>query len=133
VNITCSASDSLSGVASDTCANVTGPAYAFNLGANAFSATATDKAGNVGSSSTSFTVQVTFDSLCALTRQFCTSATVANSLCSKLTDAKNAAAKGNVQAKTRYLNAYKDQVTKQKGKTLTAAQADTLIRLAGAL
>jgi hypothetical protein len=76
---------------------------------------------------------VTFDSLCVLTKQFCTSATMANSLCSKLADAKYAAANGNLQAKTRYLNAYKDQVTKQKGKTLTAAQADTLIRLARAL
>ena len=58
VNITCSATDDLSGVDSTTCADITGPAASFAPGLNTFSATATDKAGNTGTGSTSFTVQV---------------------------------------------------------------------------
>ena len=46
VSITCTAADALSGVASTTCANVSGPAYSFGLGSHTFSASATDKAGN---------------------------------------------------------------------------------------
>ena len=58
VKITCVATDALSGIASSTCGpNVTGPAYSFALGKTySYSATATDKAGNLGSGSTSFKV-----------------------------------------------------------------------------
>src|SRR5205823_1432297 len=48
VNITCAVSDNLSGVLKHTCKDIVGPAYSFALGANSFSAEATDKAGNVG-------------------------------------------------------------------------------------
>jgi hypothetical protein len=58
VNITCTATDDLSGVESTTCADITGPAASFAPGLNTFSATATDKAGNTGTGSTSFVVQV---------------------------------------------------------------------------
>jgi len=58
VNITCTAADTLSGIASTTCANINGPANTFSPGTNTFSATATDKAGNQGSGSTSFTVNI---------------------------------------------------------------------------
>lgn len=56
IAITCTASDALSGVASTTCANISGPASSFGVGVHNYSATATDKAGNTGSGSTSFTV-----------------------------------------------------------------------------
>jgi CSLREA domain-containing protein len=56
VNITCSAADNLSGVASTTCVNISGLASSFGLGPHTFSATATDKAGSLESGSTSFTV-----------------------------------------------------------------------------
>ncbi|HVX41472.1 MAG TPA: hypothetical protein VHB25_18040, partial [Gemmatimonadaceae bacterium] len=62
VAITCTANDATnpgSGLASSTCADISGAAYTFAVGSNAFSATATDKAGNVGSGSTSFNVSVT--------------------------------------------------------------------------
>jgi Dockerin type I domain len=59
VRITCSATDSGSGITSTSCKNVTGEAYSFALGVNALSATATDAAGNAGSGSTSFSVKVT--------------------------------------------------------------------------
>ena len=70
VAIECQASDALSGLASNTCADISGAAYEFPIGANAFSASATDRAGNVATASTSFTVTVTAGSLCELTRQF---------------------------------------------------------------
>ena len=59
VAITCTAADALSGVASSTCANANGPAWTFGAGAHTLSANATDRAGNTGSGSTTFTVIVT--------------------------------------------------------------------------
>ncbi len=77
VSITCTALDPAnangtpgSGLASSTCANVNAPAYTFPLGLNSLSASATDIAGNVGNGSTTFTVQVTYSSLCSLTARF---------------------------------------------------------------
>jgi Tol biopolymer transport system component len=72
VDITCTATDPTpgSGLASSTCANIAGPAYSFAPGPNAFSATATDVAGNTARSATSFTVTVTVGTLCTLTKQF---------------------------------------------------------------
>jgi hypothetical protein len=70
VSITCAAADSLSGIAGSTCASVSGPAYGFGLGPRILSATATDKAGNARTVSTSFIVQVTAGSLCNLTQRF---------------------------------------------------------------
>jgi hypothetical protein len=68
--IHCQASDALSGLALNTCADIAGAAYEFAIGANEFSATATDMAGNAATASSSFTVTVTTESLCELTRQF---------------------------------------------------------------
>jgi predicted dienelactone hydrolase len=70
VSITCTADDNLSGVAGSTCAPVSGPAYTFVAGANTFTATATDNAGNVGGGTVTFTVEVTPSGLCELTREF---------------------------------------------------------------
>ena len=67
VAIVCQPADALSGLASNTCAGASGPAYTFALGANTLSATATDLAGNVGTGSTTFTVSVSPASLSRLT------------------------------------------------------------------
>jgi hypothetical protein len=82
VSITCAAADEPrgSGIASTTCANVTGPAAGFGLGAHQFSATATDNAGNVGSGSGSFSVTVTPVSLCNLTKNYAHGSTKYQSL-----------------------------------------------------
>jgi uncharacterized protein YegL len=69
VAITCSASDALSGLAGSTCPEVSGPAYTF-AGGKTLNASATDVAGNVGTASTSFTVDVTIAGICALTSDF---------------------------------------------------------------
>lgn len=133
VNITCSASDSLSGIASDTCQDANGPAYSFSAGANTLTASATDKAGNTATGSAVFTVQVTSDSLCALTRQFDTGANDGRSLCAKLLVAELLRGLGVQSASNQVLGAYINEVNAQSGKTLTGAQAATLVRLAGAL
>ena len=133
VAITCAAADALSGVASDTCANINGPAYTFTLGTNSFSASATDLAGNTGNGSTSFTVQVTAAGLGDLVMQFVTKAGVANSMISKLNAAAAAEARGNAQAKAGAIGAFINELQAQAGKALTAAQAAMLIALAQAL
>ena len=119
VSITCGASDSLSGVASSTCKAIAGPAYTFNVGANSYAATATDKAGNVGSGSTTFTVTVDAASLAKLVNQFVANPGQANSLTTKI-------AKGNIQP---FIN----EVNAQTGKALTSEQAAILIKLATGL
>ena len=96
IAITCAATDATSGVASDTCADITGSAQSFGPGVQTFSATATDNAGNVGSGTTSFTVGATHDQLCALTQTAVRQASVARTACAMLAMAEQAAASGNV-------------------------------------
>jgi hypothetical protein len=133
VNIACSAADNLSGVASSTCQDISGAAYTFAVGANAFSATATDVAGNTGSGSTSFTLVVTFADLRTLTAQFSSNPGVANGLSAKLDAAEASAARGNRTAQDNQIAAYQNDVRAQTGKALTSTQAATLIRLSNAL
>jgi hypothetical protein len=69
VNITCAAADGLSGIASATCRNITGPAASFKLGTNTFSATVVDKAGNAATGTVTFTVVATPGGVSSLTSQ----------------------------------------------------------------
>jgi predicted extracellular nuclease len=75
----------------------------------------------------------TFDDLCRLTRSYVTKASIGDGLCDKLAAAKAADAQGDSNAKSGALNAFVRQVQAQIGKALTAAQAATLIDLAGQL
>jgi hypothetical protein len=84
VNVTCSANDTLSGIASSTCSDVSGAAYSFGAGTHAVSASATDKADNVGNGSGSFTVVVTTEGLCELFGQFSSSKLMTKLVCAKL-------------------------------------------------
>jgi hypothetical protein len=130
VDITCTATDAMSGVASTSCPGVIDePAWSLALGSHSVSATATDDAGNTGSKSASFTVTVDEASLCALVRQFVTNQGIANSLCAKL----DAAARGQAKTKANILHAFDDEVRAQSGKALTADQAALLVNLAAAL
>lgn len=133
VTITCGASDLLSGVASSTCTDVTGPAYSFGLGAHTYSASATDNANNQGTSATSFTVGVSYDSLCSLTTQLSTNTGVASGLCAKLSAAAAADARGQAKTAQNNLAAYANQVNAQSGKAFTAAQAATLTGMVATL
>jgi hypothetical protein len=132
VNITCTAMDAL-GVASTTCQDIAGPAYGFNAGVNTFSATATDNAGNVGSGSTSFTVVVTYGSLTNLVNLFVTNPNIAGSLTAKLAAAADVAARGDFNARNGQLNAFRNELSAQTGKTVTKAHAAILARLSMAL
>jgi HYR domain/PKD domain len=130
VDIRCTATDGGSGVASTTCAGITGPAYSFALGTNTFSATATDAAGNIGRGSASFAVIASAASLQDLVSRFCTNAGVADGLNAKLAAAAKAP---NANPRAGQLGAFENQVRAQRGKALTAEQADTLLRLVAAL
>ena len=116
-----------------TCANVTGPAYTFDLGSHTYTATATDTAGNQAGATTTFAVQVSSSSLCSLATQFSTSTDVASGLCDKLTAASQAVVRGQDKPKTNILAAFDHQVSAQTGKALTSYQADVLSKLAAAV
>jgi uncharacterized protein len=75
-------------------------------------------------------VTVTFDSLCDLARSYVDKPAIGDALCAKL-DA--AAAKTDRKQQEADLRAFVNQVEAQSGKSITATEAATLIRLAGAL
>lgn len=133
VSISCSATDALSGIQSDTCANISAPAWSFGLGVHSVSATATDRAGNTSSGSASFTVTVDEASLCGLVRQFSTTSGVANGLCAKLDAAAASASRGQPGTAAKILSAFDNQVEAQSGKALTADQAKVITTFAAAL
>lgn len=133
VSIVCTPADALSGLASSTCTNITGPAYTFGLGSHTLTATASDNAGNQGSATTTFNVQVSSVSLCNLVTQFSTSTDVAAGLCDKLTAASQAAARGQSKTNSNILRAFDQQVSAQTGKALTSEQAAVLNDLATAV
>ena len=64
VSITCAADDNMSGVASSTCEPVSRAAYTFEAGVNTLTDAATDVAGNVGTGSATFTLEVAPGALC---------------------------------------------------------------------
>lgn len=120
VSITCSAIDAMSGLASTTCADVSGAAYTFAIGANNYSASAQDNAGNSNAASASFTVAVTSGSLCTLVQRWVTNAGVANSFCVKLRQGS--------------YGAFRNELAAQGGKKfLSEAHAAILLRLVNLL
>ena len=133
VSIACTPADALSGLASSTGTNTTGPAYTLGLGSHTLTATATDNAGNQGSATTTFNVQVSSGSLANLVTQFSTNTGVATGLCDKLTAASQAAARGQDTVKSNILRAFDQQVSAQTGKALTPEQASILTNLVAAL
>ena len=128
INITCAATDTLSGVSSTTCENIAGPAYSFPLGLNTFNASASDMAGNVGTATTSFTVTDSTASLCALTKQMDSNNFMAAWLCSTLTSINSAPFP---PLKAFFVNLYVTQVNLERG--LTPDQKSILIGLAQTL
>ena len=131
-------------------ADVPGLTYAFDCGAGygAFSSSSTatcptsstgtrnvggkvrDDDGGETEYRRSVVIQVTYASLCALVRAYVDDAGVADSLCEKLAAAEAAAARGNTNAKRASLAAFVNQVEAQSGKSMTAAEAATLVALA---
>jgi pimeloyl-ACP methyl ester carboxylesterase len=138
VSITCTATDPPggSGLASQICPPISGPAYTFPLGGNTFFGSAVDVAGNAGRGTVSLTVTVTYDSLCNLSKQFVTNAGIArsNDLCAQLNAAQAAASRGDLTAKANALGAYDHAVDAGvNGGWLTADKAAILKKLAAVL
>ena len=133
VHITCLAADGLSDLASTTCSDVDGPAYAFGLGLHTFSAIAVDNAGNAGVGSTTFTVGVNESGLCTLARRFVAKVGVGNSLCAKLDNAAAARERGNLKTERYILNAFANEVSAQRGKAIPTENADVLMALAAGI
>lgn len=128
ISIACAASDAISLVASVNCPSPSADAYSFGPGEHIVTATATDHAGNTATASTSFSVQVTGGSLCALVQRFVSQHGVANSLCVKLRQAESLAAQ-----KEQLLRAFQNEVNAQSGKAIAAAHAQLLINLSQGL
>jgi hypothetical protein len=140
VNISCAATDSLSGIAGygDSCSStpnaackpIVGPAYSFAVGTtnnNAFQFAASDVADNCASTTTSFKVIVTYAALCNLVDRFSTNSGVSAALCNKLNQAQSAPSK---DAKAGHFNSFKNQVNAQSGKAIPAEDATILNSLA---
>jgi fibro-slime domain-containing protein len=119
VSITCSASDAMSGIATSNCPGASGAAYTFAVGANTLNASATDKAGNGSTASSTFSVVVRSDDLCTLVNLWVSQKGVANSMCQQL---KNGA-----------YEAFRNHVSAQSGKFVSAANATILIALSRSL
>ena len=135
INISCSASDALSGLVSSTCKNIAGLGYTFTPGPNTFTAKASDYAGNVGQGSTTFTIRVTSADLCSLTDQFIVSSahpniSLGNSLCAQLTAAQRAP---NLKAKQGAITAYVNDVNAVTPLVFSSNEASILTSLAHAL
>jgi hypothetical protein len=130
VDVACVAADALSGIASVTCANGGGEAYAFVLWPRAIAATAADIAGNIAEAQGSVSVVVTTSGLCELTKRFSSSSVLGSSLCVKLSAAELAESKGNDLAKWAAIDAYQKEIAAQDGKAFTHDEALALIALA---
>ncbi|MCO5176695.1 MAG: glycine rich domain-containing protein [Thermomicrobiales bacterium] len=129
VNITCTAADAVSGIASTTCANIVGPAWTFGAGSRTVSSTATDYAGLSSSASTTFTVDVTYTSLGNLSCQFVGQPTICTLLRYYLDSAQWA--EGRHQGiRNALLDLYSTLVTSLRNHGLNAQQVQTLIDLA---
>ncbi len=130
VVITCTATDGLSGIDTADCPEVDSPAATLGVGTHTLNATATDRAGNTTTQSTTFEIVVTYDALCALVEQYVDHNGIANSLCAKLQAAEAAAGRGQADTAANIVNAFKNEVAVQAGKAMTAQQAATLTMLA---
>jgi hypothetical protein len=143
VGITCNATDALSGVASSTCTNVDGPASVFNFGTNVVSSSATDKAGNVGSGTYTFTVTPTISGLesyaCSLlgSPPLHSDPPVSNrlrNLCRQLTQdldfAQADAASGNTKQETNDIRKFLKDASNAVGSLINTQQMLGLTRIA---
>lgn len=129
VNITCVATDNLSGAG--PCAPVSGPAYSFGVGERTFSGIVTDGAGNSTPTAVTFTVTVDYVSLANVVRQLVTHTGIANSLIAKLEAASRAEQKGKDDSSL--LEAFRKEVDAQTGKKISSSVARILLDLAAHL
>jgi hypothetical protein len=139
VNLTWTATDVPSGIAS-VVAKLDGTAttatsvelHTLALGSHEYTVTATDFYGNQTTASATFTIKATVDSLSASVRHFydtgqITSASVRDSLLSKLAAIKASIAAGKTSVARSQINAFISLVRAQTGKSIKPAAAAVLI------
>jgi hypothetical protein len=83
--------------------------------------------------STTFTVRVTTPSLCRPIVRMTTRPAVAISLCVLAGAAEAAGSRGLDRAHDMLMNVYVREIDRERGKSITPANADVLIRLGGEL
>ncbi|PYI52148.1 hypothetical protein [Paenibacillus flagellatus] len=136
VYIGCTATDALSGISGQPCAAplAAAPAYAYEPGDHEVAVTASDLAGNAVTATFAFRIEVDYDGLIALVRQFMAADPgVADALAVKLQQAREAEQRGNANAKAGALRAFVNQAEAQSGKKWTEEQARIAIKLASFL
>jgi hypothetical protein len=136
VYLRCTASDALSGLAGDSCADalVERPAYELEPGIHSVEATAEDAAGNVAILVFTFEVTVGYDDLAALVARFVSNEEgIATALTAKLRSAQEAEARGDANAEAGSLRAFENQLEAHSGKKIDEAHASLLLKLAGYL
>jgi probable HAF family extracellular repeat protein len=130
LNVTCRASDALSGIADFTGRDIQGLAATFKLSRTTrFTATATDRAGNIGRGTLQIMVTNSFASLTGLTTKLVDSPQVAQTLAQRLANARQAGLRGVRRQKEQQIGEYIKEVTKLQGHGLTAQEAEMLIAL----
>ncbi len=132
----CAIVETLSGVdpaIPSFCDDAAGPASALGPGTYTLMAAATDRAGNSGAASITFTITVDEASLCGLVQELVTSEDIADALCDKLEAAAASLAAGNLRAHDNQLRAFANQVEAQRGMAISDADADLLLELAALL
>lgn len=136
VEITCTAFDALSGLATDPCGAplVSAPAASLALGEHVVTVTVVDKAGNLVQGTATFSVGVSYEGLAALVQHVVSKPGQANSLLTKLDSAAKAAAKGNLTARDAHLNGFVQELRGvQASGAISNEQAAALEALALAL
>jgi hypothetical protein len=101
------------------------------LGSHTLEVTASDRAGNTSTTTVTFRVIATLDSLIAAVNTFAAEGRItsntASSLVAKLEDAKRALNRGNVTSARGKLNEFSDQVSAQQGKSIAPGAAQVLL------
>jgi hypothetical protein len=133
------ATDSLSGLAAAV-ATLDGVAVAnghpiqlltLSLGAHTFSVSASDQAGNTSMTTLVFTVVATIDTLIDAVNRFISEGqidvSVGRSLLSKLEDAKQALARGNLRGALSKVTDFTNQVSAMSGRAIAPAAAQLLV------
>ncbi|MEW9699925.1 sugar-binding protein [Paenibacillus sp. SI8] len=129
VVITSQANDSGSGIATFTHTNISAPAYTFVIGTNTLTASATDIAGNTATSTIHFKVKISLESLIRLIKKLLAGNQIESAFCIILLNLL--LVEGRVLESK--LDVFKSKVTAQRGKVLSAEQADLLVQLADKL
>lgn len=133
IEISCAASDAVSGLESADCDGLSAWAWSIGVGTMELTASATDNAGHKATESTSFEVVATAAGVCSLVEDWVEHGALAEALCVKLEQLGVSEARGHGNARDGQLGAFVNHVNALRGVVLTDEQADSLIELAGTL